>query len=202
MQSFATPLRPWDNTWPKLYNLNLASSKERLCTFVRFMPILHNQSLKQCRCEGNGRTNDPPNTQLHIVSAKAHILLPSLLYICRFEMTFKAWGMNLWAYFFGTFLCIEVWIAEQATWDLGHVLAMCQSMEKIPLSITWPWWRLDGNRCNIVLSNFGVLKLTLSGWQDSSGDLNSSKKLHLINLKHSSPSKMGEPIMELRCIIV
>lgn len=78
-------------------------------------------------------------------------------------MTFKAWGMNFEPIFLEPFFCVEVWIVEQDTWDLGHAIAMCQSMEKIPLSITWPRWRLDGNQRNIVLGNFGVLKLTQSG---------------------------------------
>ena len=74
--------------------------------------------------------------------------------------------------------CLELWMA---TWDLGLILAMCKSMGKFSVYITWPRWGLDGSQCNTILGHFGVLKLSMSRWWNSLGKSKSSKFIHLMN---------------------
>lgn len=129
-------LKNMKNAWLNLCNLNLTSFKEKLFAFVRLVSLFTTKVFRNVGLKTmEGQMVPPMHNWIFLGHNHINFCLASFMF------TYLKWPLKHGTRIFQPillthFTCVELWIAKQATCDLGPILAMCQSMGKILVSIT------------------------------------------------------------------
>lgn len=123
-------LGTWNNAWSNMCNSNLASTKEKILAFVKFVLFFTVQVFGNAGLKTMKKQIVPPMRNWTLLGQNhINFCLTSFIFagskwpLKHGPRIFEPISLEHFAY-------VELWIAKQTTWDLGHVLQCAKAWEK------------------------------------------------------------------------